>query len=217
MIVGKTYGSPRKRTDEQVKTIDKTRNEILTLAGDYKAHRRAERNSSPILNCSTPWNMTRFNRKSPHPILYSGNGKRAGELAAASLKRSGKYVPMAGWVAGLAAWEGGQYKKSAAAFEIPATSDYASGWTAAAASYWAARAHMRAGNVRVVSKWLEAGMEHPRTFYGLIATRSLGRDFRFQLEGPDLHKKIFRYSDENRFRKPRHRARRRGPAAPRGK
>ncbi len=123
--------------------------------------------------------------------LYSGNGKRAGELAAASLKRSGKYVPMAGWVAGLAAWENGEYKKSAAAFEIPATSDYASGWTAAAASYWAARAHMRAGNVRVVSKWLEVGMEHPRTFYGLIATRSLGRDFDFNWKVPTFTKNYF--------------------------
>ena len=190
MIVGKTYGSPRKRTDEQVKTIDKTRNEILTLAGDYKPTAALSKLQSNIkLFDSVEYDQ--IQSKIAASYLYSGNGKRAGELAAASLKRSGKYVPMAGWVAGLAAWENGEYKKSAAAFEIPATSDYASGWTAAAASYWAARAHMRAGNVRVVSKWLEAGMEHPRTFYGLIATRSLGRDFDFNWKVPTFTKNYF--------------------------
>ncbi|MGB4107302.1 MAG: lytic transglycosylase domain-containing protein [Alphaproteobacteria bacterium] len=190
MIVGKTYASPRKRSGEQLKTVEKTRNEILTLADDYKATAALAKLQSNIkLFDSVEYDQ--MQSKIAASYLYSGNGKRAGELAAASLKRSGKHVPMAGWVAGLAAWENGQYKKSAAAFEIPASSDYASGWTAAAASYWAARAHMRAGNVRVVSKWLEAGMKHPRTFYGLIATRSLGRDFDFNWKVPTFTKNYF--------------------------
>ncbi|MCE7887340.1 MAG: lytic transglycosylase domain-containing protein [Alphaproteobacteria bacterium PRO2] len=190
MIVGKTYASPRKRSGEELKTVEKTRNEILTLANDYKATAALSKLQSNIkLFDSVEYDQ--IQSKIAAAYLYSGNAKRAGELAAASLKRSGQYAPMAGWVAGLAAWENGQYKKSAAAFEVPARSDYASGWTAAAASYWAARAHMRAGNVRVVSKWLKAGMEHPRTFYGLIATRSLGRDFDFNWKVPTFTKNYF--------------------------
>ncbi len=183
MIIGKTYVSPRKRTGEESKTVEKARNDILSLSNDYEATAALDKLHQKAKLFDTV-EYDHIQAKIAASYLYSGNSKRAGELAAASLKRSGAKVPLAGWIAGLSAWEAGNYKRAAKAFEIPARSEYASGWTAAASSYWAARAHMRAGNVRAVSPWLQAAMQHPRTFYGLIATRSLGRDFDFNWKVP---------------------------------
>jgi soluble lytic murein transglycosylase-like protein len=183
MIVGKTYVSPRKRSGEDSKTVEKARNEILSFSNDYKPSAALDKLHAKAKLFDTV-EYDQIQAKIAASYLYSGNSKRAGELASASLKRSGGKVPLAGWVAGLSAWESGNYKRAAAAFEIPARSEYASGWTAAASSYWAARSHMRAGNVRAVSIWLQAAMQHPRTFYGLIATRALGRDFDFNWKVP---------------------------------
>lgn len=125
--------------------------------------------------------------------MVGGNPKKAKELAAASAKRSGGKVPLAGWVGGLSAWKLGEYRKAATLFEQTADSPYASSWTAAGGAYWASRAHMRAGNTAQVSPWLRRAAAHPRTFYGLIATRALGWDFDFNWEMPEFtaaHKKL---------------------------
>ncbi len=116
--------------------------------------------------------------------LYQGQVTRANDLAVQSLSRSKAYVPRAYWVAGLVAWKNDKYIKAAQYFEEVATSPYASSWTGAAGGYWAARANMRAGKIKDVSVWLERGAEHPRTFYGLLSTRALGRDFEFNWKTP---------------------------------
>lgn len=117
-------------------------------------------------------------------FLYNGDPKRAWTLAVKSAQRSGKYAPQAGWIAGLITWREGKYREAAHYFEIAAHSPYASGWTQASAAYWAARSHMRLGNVKEVSTWLKRGAVYPRTFYGLISTRALGQDFDFNWNGP---------------------------------
>ncbi|HPF78545.1 MAG TPA: hypothetical protein PLF01_04535, partial [Alphaproteobacteria bacterium] len=68
--------------------------------------------------------------------LYAGKLEQATQLAEASLKRSGGYVPLAGWVKGLVFWQLADYEKAAQAFETAATSPYASGWMVSAAAYW---------------------------------------------------------------------------------
>jgi soluble lytic murein transglycosylase len=117
-------------------------------------------------------------------LLYSGDAESAYALAAKSFSRSGKFVPRAGWIAGLISWKSKRYKEAARYFEVAAHSEYASGWLQASAAYWAARSHMRVGNVKPVSAWLERGKKYPRTFYGLISTRALGRDFDFNWKMP---------------------------------
>jgi soluble lytic murein transglycosylase-like protein len=57
---------------------------------------------------------------------------------------------------------------------------------ASAGSYWAARAHIRAGEVREAAPWLNRAANYPRTFYGLIALRALGRDANFNWDMPVL-------------------------------
>lgn len=123
-------------------------------------------------------------------FLYSGNTETAYALAAKSFNRSGKFVPRAGWLAGLAAWKAKRYQEAARYFEGPARSEYASGWLQASAAYWAARSHMRGGNVKPVSAWLERGRKYPRTFYGLISTRALGRDFDFNWQMPTFTREL---------------------------
>ncbi len=116
--------------------------------------------------------------------MIAGKLGEAATLAGASAARSGEKTPLAGWVGGLTAWQQRDYRRAAALFEITARSPYASPWAAAAGAYWASRAHMRAGNVRDVNIWLRRAADHPRTFYGLIATRALGWDFDFNWDMP---------------------------------
>lgn len=118
--------------------------------------------------------------------LYAGKINKAYNLSNAALNRSGGHAPMAGWVKGLVEWQKKNYKNSARAFEATATSPYSSGWMVSAAAYWASRANMRAGNVSIVHQWLKLSATYPRTFYGLIATRALGRNSKFNWSIPSL-------------------------------
>jgi soluble lytic murein transglycosylase len=116
--------------------------------------------------------------------LYQRKMDKAYTLAVSAAHRSNVSVPMAGWVAGLVAFEGKRYKEAAKFFEMTARSKYASGWMSAAGSYWAARAHKRSGHLSRANHWLDAAADHPRTFYGLLATQALGRDFDFNWQVP---------------------------------
>ena len=114
--------------------------------------------------------------------LYDGQTTAAEDLARECLERSGKYVPLAAWVAGLSLWMKKDYPQAAVYFEKAGTSPYASGWLASGGSYWAARAHTRAKNLKEVSRWYREAAKHSRTFYGLLALRALGQDVRFNWE-----------------------------------
>lgn len=124
--------------------------------------------------------------------IYAQKPNEALSLAVASRKRSTKYVPLAYWVEGLVYWQKDDYGKAAFAFEKAASSPYASGWLQAAASYWAARSYMRAGDVKSITPWLKKAAKNPRTFYGLLATRALGQNFRFDWEIPVLNPRHIR-------------------------
>lgn len=117
--------------------------------------------------------------------MMLGKTEDARILSKASAGRSGQKAPMAGWAGGLAAWREKNYRDAARMFELTAQSPYTSRWMQSAGAYWAARSHMRAGNPKEVRKWLEAAAKQPRTFYGLIATRTLGWDFDFNWDIPE--------------------------------
>jgi len=130
--------------------------------------------------------------------FYAGKLDQAEDLSSSALKRSGKYVPQAGWINGLVNWQAGDYRQAARAFETAASSPYASGWMVSAAAYWASRANMRAGSARKVSEWLEISASYPRTFYGLIATRALGRDFDFDWRIPAFTQKHLKFIESEK-------------------
>lgn len=118
--------------------------------------------------------------------LYSGKVDHAYKLAAGSAARSGAAAPLAGWVAGLAAWKYERPREAARYFESSATSKESSAWMKSAAAFWAARAWRAEGNRYNTNTWLNRAAENPRTFYGIIAARMLGRDIDLNWSAPNF-------------------------------
>ena len=182
---GQRYKSPRPRNTAQRKQIiDITRQIRKDVANGSptKAYKKLQNAQDDYI-----FDYVEFDRLAAHiarGYMHAGKLNEARNLATASAKRSGELAPMASWVGGLVTWRMGQYEQSAALFEITASSPYSSSWTRAAGAYWASRAHMRAGNHKEVTKWLQVAAGHPRTFYGLIATRALGWDYDFNWDMP---------------------------------
>lgn len=114
-----------------------------------------------------------------------GLDKEALRLAGASAARSSTYLPFAHWTAGLAAWRLGKYDESAGHFETMAESKRISGWNKSAAAYWASRANLVGRRPERVNRWLEVAAQYPRTFYGMLATRSLGLESPFDWTLPE--------------------------------
>lgn len=106
------------------------------------------------------------------------------EWALPALKRSGKYLPEGHWTAGLLYWRAEKYADAAEHFRAAADNEKVSEWMGSAAAFWAARSYMAAHTPREVVPLLERAASHPRTFYGLLAIRLLGRDLPFNWAPP---------------------------------
>ena len=118
-------------------------------------------------------------------FLYRGRFESAYKLAGQSADRSGKYVPHASWIAGLALWQQGQFASAASYFEKSGSSAYASGWLASAGSYWAARSYKRTDNQGAYRSSLVKAAQHSRTFYGLMAAHTLKKKLDFNWDVPE--------------------------------
>lgn len=106
----------------------------------------------------------------------------AGEVAA----RSRAAIPEADWWAGLAAWRLGEIETAADHFAALARADEVDPWMRAGGAYWAARAYMVDFQPRQVVPMLEIAALEPLTFYGILATRQLGREIEVNFEPPRL-------------------------------
>jgi soluble lytic murein transglycosylase-like protein len=109
-------------------------------------------------------------------FFHAGDNRKALELGGPAADRSGKHIPAAYWWSGLAAWRLGDYDRAANLFSAMAQSGLKSEWTVAAAAYWAARAHLVGQQPQQVNRYLHMAAKHPRTFYGMLAIRSLGTE-----------------------------------------
>ena len=118
--------------------------------------------------------------------LMAGRTKWALDWAGAAAKRSGKYLPEANWTAGLAAWRLGRYVDAAKYFEAVAKSDFVSPWLISAGGYWAARAYLKARQPQKVNSWFGVASAYPRTFYGLLARKTLGLEVTYNWAPPPL-------------------------------
>ena len=118
---------------------------------------------------------------------HAGENRKALELGGPAADRSGnrKSPPPIGGP-DLAAWRLGDYGTAAHHFSALAKSDVKSGWTVAAAAFWAARSYLLNEQPREVNHYLHIAAEHPRTFYGMLATRSLGVEPPLDLESPGV-------------------------------
>ncbi|MDD3445462.1 MAG: lytic transglycosylase domain-containing protein [Zavarzinia sp.] len=105
-----------------------------------------------------------------------GDDRAAYELAAGVADRSRAEIPMADWTAGLAAWRLGEPARAGIHFSALAEAQNVSAWVVSAAAFWAARTDLVAGRPERVLDHLTQAAEYSNTFYGLMATRLLGRD-----------------------------------------
>lgn len=184
---GKTYRTQKKRDASQERRVAKLKRDVRRHVERYEPTLALNiLNNDYALQFMDDVEYDSLRALIAAGYLYAGKLSKAENLAKASLKRSGGHVPQAGWVNGLVNWQKASYRESAQAFETAATSPYSSGWMVSASAYWASRAHMRSGNVTLVSSWLELSATYPRTFYGLIATRALGYDSNFDWSIPSL-------------------------------
>ena len=111
--------------------------------------------------------------------LSAGDAQRALELSATG---SSAARPSAEWEAGLADWRLKQYGDARAHFEAAAKSPGAGPMLASAAAFWSARTALRNRHPELVNYWLGVAAQHPHTFYGLLARRTLGVDTYFNFD-----------------------------------
>ena len=124
--------------------------------------------------------------------FFYGNTTKAARLANMATKRSGRKLPYAHWIAGLAEYRLGHYRKAAEHFEKVANLKSVKGYDHAAAAFWAARANMTGGQPQKVIHWLQVASKNPRAFYGLIALRWLGKKSNFKWQSPKLTKNFLK-------------------------
>ena len=107
-------------------------------------------------------------------ILLDGETTRALAVARRAVSQSHGRIGLAGLVGGLAAWQLHRSHEAAVLFEAAGRASYAAPSLRAAGAFWAARAHLRAGDVDAYAPWLRRAAAEPRTFYGLLARQRLG-------------------------------------------
>ena len=121
--------------------------------------------------------------------LIEGKTRQAYDIAKQSSKRSRHMAPTAAWVGGMAAWKLRNYREAADLFSVSAESSKSTEWLRSAGAFWTARAYNRVGKPEAADRYMEIAAHFPRTFYGLIALRSLDRDYDFNWDSPDLKSK----------------------------
>lgn len=189
-MAAKVYDPALKRTNAQNAEASALIRTILRQVQQYEPSAALRLfNETPVTAYLDNVEKDRIRALIASGYLYAGKMEDAGRLSAQALKQSGAKAPMAGWVRGLVLWQEKDYAAAASAFEKTAASDYASGWMSAAASYWAGRAHEQAGHKRRAAHWYNEAAEHPRTFYGLLATGALGRDVPVKWSEPGLSRR----------------------------
>lgn len=115
-----------------------------------------------------------------------GRDEDALDKAEKAASQSGGRVPEAHWLAGLASWRMQKYDDAAGHFEAAAVAAKKSAWLGSAAAFWAARTHLINRRPEQVNRWLETAAEHPRTFYGMLAMRMLGKPIAFDWSTPKV-------------------------------
>lgn len=117
--------------------------------------------------------------------FYVGKDMSALEMAGTA-SRSRSHTALADWIAGLAAWRLSRIEDAQRHFGELARSSVADPWMRAAGAFWAGRAYLIDRKPQKFSSLMNLAADNPRTFYGLIAARLLGRDLPFGWSPPRL-------------------------------
>ncbi|MGV3480131.1 MAG: lytic transglycosylase domain-containing protein [Sphingobium sp.] len=132
----------------------------------------------------SPAALTEWQQRVAWSYYLTGNDRAARALAAKAQTGTGEWAVHADWVAGLAAWRDKDFQAARAAFESVAARGEDSEMRAAGL-YWASRADVALGEPQKVQGRLRNAARMDETFYGLLASETLGIKRRDQ-SGPDL-------------------------------
>lgn len=182
-----TYRSPRKRSNATKREIWRIsvqikrniRNDRLTASEKLLAQKR-------VRNLLDQVEIDSLTAQVAAGWFIYGNDEKAYALAHAAAERSRRHMSSADWFAGLAAWRLGRIDDARKHFLALAKSEVAGDWTRAAGAFWAARTYLAGGKPELVNPMLQRAADFPRTFYGLIAARQLGREVNLQWSPPPL-------------------------------
>ncbi len=125
--------------------------------------------------------------------LAEGKDREALSLAAEIAGRNRREAPLADWTAGLAAWRLGEHAQAAVHFEALSASRTVPTAARAAGAFWAARAYLATKQPARVTSLLEIAADAPRSFYGVLARRQLGRPLAFDWRVPGLDEATFKH------------------------
>lgn len=142
--------------------------------------------SAPIRHSLSDVEYDKARERVAASYFLENEDERAYEVASEIAGRHAREVPMADWYAGLAAWRMEHYADAASHFERLARSGAVSNWSKAAGGFWAARAYLANREPEHVADMLELSADTGATFYGLLATRQLGREPHFVWTEPKL-------------------------------
>jgi soluble lytic murein transglycosylase-like protein len=127
-------------------------------------------------------------------ILFTLNrDEEAYSLAAHGCGRGGETchdAALAGHMAGLAAWRMGRPDLALPMFEAGWRAGLSTSALRAATAFWAARAHLRVRDPAGYVPWMLRAAEERRTFYGMLARRTLGLDIGFGPGGRDARETL---------------------------
>jgi len=107
-------------------------------------------------------------------LFRTGQDARALKLASGIAESTLRYAPKVDWIAGLAAWNLGDYGQALARFERYAEAEGLDSNEKTAAAFWAARASLAAHQPQAVIPWLQRAALAPHSLYGILANRQLG-------------------------------------------
>lgn len=187
--VSPTYGynSPRRRSAATKAWVAKR---IRTIR--YHARAGRLKRARQILN----WRSTRRNLDPTETAIarshlatgyfFHGSPETAHRLSAGSVKRAGRYMPMAYWIAGLSAYRVGEHAEAADHFEAMADDPSLTPWWASGAAFWAGRASLVSQRPDRVRYWMNRAAQYPLTFYGQLGARVLGLERDFDWRVPEL-------------------------------
>jgi soluble lytic murein transglycosylase len=119
--------------------------------------------------------IARLSHRVAQSYMSQGQDDAAIKVASAVSGQDRAGQPLLDWDEGLANFRLGKFSESAQHFETLAQVGSVPNYTRSAAAFWAARAHMQAGEPQRVITLLTAATREQPTFYGLLAEKLLGQ------------------------------------------
>ncbi len=135
--------------------------------------------------------IARLSRRVAASYLAEGRDSDAIRVASAVTGPDRAAAPLLDWDEGIANYRLGKFDVSADRFESLAQVGAVPSYTRSAAAFWAARAHVQAGDPLRVVTLLEAATREQPTFYGLLAARLLGEQSNAAFSDPVLDSASF--------------------------